>query len=42
MLDINLDDCVCSDQLILDGNIDIYKNKKQIEEWITEIDKFIK
>ena len=42
MLDKSAINCVCSDQLILDGNIDIYKNKKQIEEWITEIDKFIK
>ena len=42
MLDKSVINCVCNDQLILDGNIDIYKNKKQIEEWITEIDEFIK
>jgi deoxyadenosine/deoxycytidine kinase len=42
MLDKNLEDCVCLDQLVLDGNIDIYENKKQIEEWIDEIERFIK
>ena len=41
MLDINLDDCVCSDQLILDGNIDIYENKTQIDKWINDIEGFI-
>ena len=40
MLNKNLEECVCLDQLVLDGNIDIYENKKQIEEWIDEIDKF--
>jgi thymidine kinase len=42
MLNKNLEDCVCLDQLVLDGNIDIYENKKQIEEWIDEIERFIK
>jgi deoxyadenosine/deoxycytidine kinase len=42
MLDKFSNDCVCKDQLILDGNIDIYENEKQIEEWIREIDGFIK
>ena len=42
MLDKASNDCVCDNQLILDGNIDIYENKKQLEEWISEIDKFIK
>jgi deoxyadenosine/deoxycytidine kinase len=42
MLNKNLEDCVCLDQLVLDGNIDIYQNKKQIEEWIDEIERFIK
>ena len=41
MLDINLDDCVCGDQLILDGNIDIYQNKTQIDKWINDIESFI-
>jgi deoxyadenosine/deoxycytidine kinase len=42
MLDKFSNDCVCKDQLILDGNIDIYENEKQLEEWIREIDGFIK
>lgn len=42
MLNKNSADCVCLDQLVLDGNIDIYENKKQIEEWIDEIERFIK
>lgn len=42
MLDTSSNDCVCNDQLILDGNIDIYENEKQLEEWIREIDDFIK
>ena len=42
MLDTSLTDCVCSDQLILDGDIDIYENKEQVKKWISEIDEFIK
>jgi deoxyadenosine/deoxycytidine kinase len=42
MLDKESKDCVCNEQLILDGNIDIYENKKQLEDWVSEIDKFIK
>jgi deoxyadenosine/deoxycytidine kinase len=42
MLDKSVIDCVCNDQLILDGNIDIYENKQQVKEWINEIDEFIK
>jgi len=41
MLDINSSDCVCHNQLILDGNIDIYENKNQSQEWIRQIDDFI-
>lgn len=41
MLDKLSDECVCNDQLILDGNIDIYENEQQVEEWIGEINKFI-
>ena len=41
MLNQQLNDCVCKDQLILDGNIDIYENKDQISEWIKEIKNFI-
>jgi deoxyadenosine/deoxycytidine kinase len=40
MLDKQNLECVCLDQLILDGNVDIYENRNQINEWINEIDKF--
>jgi deoxyadenosine/deoxycytidine kinase len=42
MLDVNLDDCVCNEQLILDGNVDIYENNDQLEKWINEIEGFIR
>jgi deoxyadenosine/deoxycytidine kinase len=41
MLDKNLKDCVCETQLILDGNVNIYENTKQLDKWIEEITKFI-
>jgi len=41
MLDKNLMDCVCEDQLVLDGNINIYENKEQINNWIEQIKIFI-
>ena len=41
MLDTSSVDCICQDQLILDGNIDIYENVNQLDSWIQEIDKFI-
>ena len=41
MLDKNSEDCICKDQLILNGNIDIYENKEQINEWIDQINMFI-
>lgn len=41
MLDPELVDCACRDQLILDGNIDIYENVNQVDKWIQQIDKFI-
>jgi len=42
MLDMSSSECVCNNQLVLDGNIDIYENKKQLEIWSSDIDKFIK
>jgi len=39
MLDINNN--ICNIQLRLDGNINIYKNKNQMEEWIENINNFI-
>jgi deoxyadenosine/deoxycytidine kinase len=41
MLDVNSDDCVCKEQLVLNGNIDIYENKEQLNEWIDKINNFI-
>lgn len=41
MLDTSLSSCVCNNQLILNGNIDIHENEYQIDEWLDKIDKFI-
>ena len=41
MLDKSASNCVCNEQLILDGNIDIYENKTQLDEWIQEIEQYI-
>jgi deoxyadenosine/deoxycytidine kinase len=41
MLDINSEDCICKEQLVLNGNIDIHENKEQISEWIDQINTFI-
>jgi deoxyguanosine kinase len=41
MLDKSACNCVCNEQLILDGNIDIYENKTQLDEWIQEIEEYI-
>jgi hypothetical protein len=41
MLDKSACNCVCNEQLILDGNIDIYENKTQVNKWIQEIEHFI-
>jgi len=42
MLDTSYPDCICQEQLILDGNVDIYENQNQLKEWISDIDRFIK
>lgn len=41
MLDISKEDCVCKDQLVLDGNMDIYEMKPTIHNWISQINQFI-
>ena len=41
MLDKTNNTCVCDEQLILDGNIDIYENKTQVDEWVQEIEQYI-
>ena len=40
MLDKENQNCVCLDQLILDGNVDIYENENQVNDWMNEIEKF--
>jgi len=42
MLNTSSPSCVCDNQLILDGNIDIYENLNQLEKWISEINEYIK
>lgn len=42
MLDTQSKECVCGDQLILNGNVDIYKDTNQLENWIKDIDTFIR
>jgi len=41
MLDVNSEECVCKKQLVLNGNIDMYENNEQINEWIEQINTFI-
>jgi deoxyadenosine/deoxycytidine kinase len=38
---LNSSKCICSRQLMLNGNIDIYQNKKELESWIERIQTFI-
>jgi deoxyadenosine/deoxycytidine kinase len=33
--------CVCKDQLVLNGKINIYENKEALEDWLEQIDVFI-
>jgi deoxyadenosine/deoxycytidine kinase len=42
MLDNTLINCVCKNQLILNGNIDIFENKEQLNIWIDDFERFIK
>jgi deoxyadenosine/deoxycytidine kinase len=41
MLDKYSHECICNDQLILNGNHNIYQNENILEEWIKSIEKFI-
>jgi deoxyadenosine/deoxycytidine kinase len=41
MLDKTKSECICDNQIVLDGNIDIYENNNQLELWLQEIEKFI-
>ena len=37
MLDINKDSCVCKDQIVLNGSIDIFQNSEHLEMWMETI-----
>jgi deoxyadenosine/deoxycytidine kinase len=41
MLDRTSSECICKEQLILDGNNNIYENEDILKEWIDSIEKFI-
>jgi deoxyadenosine/deoxycytidine kinase len=41
MLDIDNMDCVCSKQLVLNGDVDIYSESDQLDNWLKMIDLFI-
>lgn len=41
MLDKESNECVCNEQLILNGNINIYENQNILDEWIKSIENFI-
>ena len=41
MLDKSINECVCKDQLVINGNIDISENESEMDEWIRNINKFI-
>ena len=41
MLDTDKPECICENQFVLDGNIDIYQNDTQLQKWIQEIEQFI-
>jgi hypothetical protein len=32
---------ICNEKLLLDGNMDIFTNKNQLENWIYEINYFV-
>lgn len=42
MIDKSSPDCISREQLVLNGNVDIFENQNQLNEWISEIDRFIK
>jgi deoxyadenosine/deoxycytidine kinase len=41
MLDATKDTCVCKDQIVFDGNIDIFQNEEHLQEWMDEIDSLL-
>ena len=41
MLDKINAECMCLDQFVLNGNIDIYDNSEELTKWIEQVDTFI-
>lgn len=41
MLDTNCDTCICREQLVLNGDIDIYENEHELITWINQTTVFI-
>ena len=41
MLDYHDNECVCKNQIILNGNLDIFVDKNILNEWIQKIEQFI-
>ena len=37
MLDVSKDTCICKDQIVLNGNIDIFQNEEHLNMWLEEI-----
>ena len=41
MLNTSSKKCVCNQQLILNGNNNIFEDSKELEKWIQQINDFI-
>jgi deoxyadenosine/deoxycytidine kinase len=41
MLNIDSADCICNEQLVLNGNIDMNENKEHFSLWIQQVNTFI-
>jgi deoxyadenosine/deoxycytidine kinase len=41
MLDLDSTECVCRDQLVLDGNVDIFESSEALESMIKSVRSFI-
>jgi deoxyadenosine/deoxycytidine kinase len=41
MIDIASPNCVCKDQIVLNGEINIYEKKDVLDDWLDQIDTFI-
>jgi hypothetical protein len=41
MMDKTSSACICHNQLIVDGNIDIFQNKEKLAIWIHQFKQFV-